>query len=68
MKVYNNLMELENLIKELVKIMRQKSEENVAFKKEILRVKRVSEHYETGVYRAIKMIDEIIKELEEMKE
>jgi len=68
MKVYNNLIELENLIKELVKIIKETKEENIAFKKEILRVKRQNERYESGIYRAIKMIDELVKELEEMKE
>jgi uncharacterized membrane protein YgaE (UPF0421/DUF939 family) len=68
MKVYNNLIELENLVKELVKIIKETREENMAFKKEILRVKRENERYESGIYRAVKMIDELVKELEEMKE
>jgi uncharacterized membrane protein YgaE (UPF0421/DUF939 family) len=68
MKVYNNLIELENLVKELVKIIKETREENIAFKKEILRVKRENERYESGIYRAVKMIDELVKELEEMKE
>ncbi len=68
MKVYNNLRELENLIKELVKILKEKAEENVVFKKEILKVKKQNERYETGINRTVKMIDELIKQLEDMKE
>jgi len=67
MKVYNNLTELENLIKELVKIVKERTEESLAFKKEILKVKRQNEQYQTGVNRVIKMIDELMKDLEEMK-
>jgi len=66
-KDYNNLTELENLIKELVKIARERTEESFAFKKEVLKVKRQNEQYQTGVNRVIKMIDELIKDLEDMK-
>lgn len=67
MKVYDNLSQLENIIKELVRIVKQKSEENVIFKKELLKVKRTNETYEMGISKAVRMIEELLKELDEMK-